>query len=240
MPGHVGSTVVTDASPAAGSDDRPRPPVAESTTSPDTPAAVPEARQPVGIQRPRSASGREVPSIRSGLWVAAVTSIGFVGLGLAGARIWFDATDLPAYLVTRDGGSLDELQLGRSFNSPGWFLVVGLGLGLLGGLVFGAVFRRHGVVAVVAVFAGSLLASYVCYHYGVTLDQGPVEARLHAADPGDRVPVELSLRAVGVRLAWPIGALAGVLASQYALWRRNEESAVAPLRSLANPPEADG
>ena len=231
---------MTDAPPAAGSGDRPRPPVTNSTTSPDTPATAPEASQPVGIRRPTSAGGREVPSIRSGLWVAAVTIIGFVVLGLVGARIWFDATDLPAYLVTRDGGSLDELQLGRSFNSPGWFLVVGLGLGLLGGLVFGAAFRRHGVVAVVAVFAGGLLASYVCYHYGVTLDQGPVEPRLHAADPGDRVPVELTLRAVVVRLAWPIGALVGVLAAQYALWRRNEESAVAPLLSQANLPETDG
>jgi hypothetical protein len=228
---------VTDASPAAGSDDRPRPPVAESMTSPDTLAAAPEA---LAIRRPTSSGGRELPSIRSGLWVSAVTIIGFVALGLLGARIWFDATDLPAYLVTRDGGSLDELQLGRSFNSPGWFLVVGLGLGLLGGLVFGAAFRRHGVVAVLAVFAGSLLASYVCYHYGVTLDQGPLGPRLHAADPGDRVPVELTLRAVGVRLAWPIGALVGVLAAQYALWRRNEASAAAPLRSRANPPETVG
>jgi hypothetical protein len=231
---------VTDAPPAAGSDDLPRPPVAESTTSSDPLDTAPEASRPVGIGRPASAGGREVPSIRSGLWAAAVTIIGFAALGLAGARIWFEATDLPAFLVTRNGASLDELQLGRSFNSPGWFLVIGIGGGLLGGLVFGAAYRRHGVVAVVAVFAGSLLASYVCYHYGVTLDQGPVRPRLHAAAPGDRVQVELTLRAVGVRLAWPIGALVGVLAAQYAFWRRNELSAAAPLRSQANPPETPG
>jgi hypothetical protein len=228
---------VTDAPPAAGSDDLPRPPVAESTTSPDTPAM---AMPPVGVGHLASPRSRDVPSIGSGLRAAVVTVVGFCALGLVGARIWFNATDLPAYLVTRGGGSLDELQLGRYFNSPGWFLVIGLGLGLLGGLLFGAVYRRHGVLVVVAVFAGSLLASYICYHYGVTLDQGPVGPRVHAAQPGDRVPVELTLGAVGVRLAWPIAALVGVLITQYAFWRGTEGSAVAPLRSRAYPPETDG
>jgi hypothetical protein len=169
-----------------------------------------------------------------------LTLAGFAVLGLVGARLWVSATDLPAYLVTRNGGSLDESQLGRFFNSPGWFLVIGLGLGLLGGLVFGAVYRRHGATSVVAVFAGGLLASYLCYHYGVTLDQGPVGPRLRAAQPGDRVPVELTLGADGVRLAWPIAALVGVLVAQYAWWRSDEEGATAALRSNPKQLETDG
>jgi hypothetical protein len=181
-----------------------------------------------------------VPSIRSAVRAAIVTLAGFGVLALVGARLWFGATDLPAYLVTRQGASLDESQLGRYFNSPGWFLMIGLGLGLLGGLVFGTAYRRHGMVTVVAVFAGGLLASYLCYHYGVTLDQGLVGPRLRAAQPGDRVPVELTLGADGVRLAWPIAALVGVLVAQYALWRSDEEGATAPWRSDPYRLEADG
>jgi hypothetical protein len=135
---------------------------------------------------------------------------------------------------------LDELQLGRFFNSPGWFLLIGLGLGLVGGLVFGAVYRRHGLTVVIAVFAGGFLASYLCYHYGVTLDQGPVKPRLRAAQPGDRVPVELSLGADGVRLAWPIAALAGVLVAQYTLWRTGDATARASLRARSDGLEREG
>jgi hypothetical protein len=165
---------------------------------------------------------------------------GFALLGLVGARLWYSATDLPAYLVTRHGGSLDESQLGRYFNSPGWFLVIGLGLGLLGGLIFGWAYRRHGVVTVLAVFAGSLVASYLCYHYGVTLDRGSVGPRLAAAQPGDRVPVELTLGADVVRMAWPIAALVGVLVAQYAWWRSGDEGATDRFRSRPNRVETDG
>jgi hypothetical protein len=171
---------------------------------------------------------------------AIVTISGFALLGLVGAHLWYVATDLPAYIVTRHGGSLDESQLGRYFNSPGWFLLIGLGLGLLGGLCFGAAYRGHGVVTVVGVFAGSLIASYLCYHYGVTLDQGAVGPRLRAAQPGDRVPVELTLGADVVRMAWPIAALVGVLVAQYALWRSDEEGATVPLRSNLKRAETDG
>jgi hypothetical protein len=181
-----------------------------------------------------------LPSIRAGIWAVIVTIGGFAVLGLVGARLWWSATDLPAYLVTRKGDSLDELQLGRFFNSPGWFLLIGLGLGLVGGLVFGAVYRRHGLTVVIAVFAGGFLASYLCYHYGVTLDQGPVKPRLRAAQPGDRVPVELSLGADGVRLAWPIAALAGVLVAQYTLWRTGDATARASLRARSDGLEREG
>lgn len=222
---------MTEAPSAAGSDGLPQSPAAGSSAAAGPePGSSPQSVSFVGLKDSVSVRPRPVPSVSSAVLATIVTLCGFAILGLLGAHLWAGATDLPAYLVTGKGDRLDELQLGRFFNSPGWFLLVGLGLGLLGGLAFGAVYRRHGWVIVAGVFAGGLLASYLCYHYGTTLDKGPVGPRLRAAHPGDRVPVQLSLGADGVRLAWPIAALMGVLIAQYALWRKDESASV-PLRS---------
>lgn len=159
--------------------------------------------------------------------VAAVIVVLAV-IGVLGGLAWVGLTDPATYQVTANGAYLDEQGLGEVFNADGWFLVIGLVLGSVAGGLMTYALRRHGWLVVLAVLAGSCLASGLCYLVGHALGPGELGPRLRAAAPGDRVPVPLTIQAKGVYFGWPIGAMLGALLAALA-WNRRDPAAVVPV-----------
>ena len=97
------------------------------------------------------------------------------------------------------------------FAGDAWFcligVVVGLGIGVLGWRLFAAV----GWPVALGVVVLGLLAGLVCWWVGYVLGPGPFVPRLAAADPGDQVPIELTVRAQASLVVWPLAAVTWVL-----------------------------
>ncbi len=207
--------------PAGGAPDAPATARPWNRGWPDT---VPEAADEVAPNRKR-----QVPDARSAV-VAVVVTVGVFGLaGAAAARVWAGQTQVAHYKVTPSGAFLDETQLGLQFGADGWFFVTGLVGGLVVGGVLAGVFRRHGIVAVLAVLGGAALASYLSYRLGPAFGPGPLKPRLASAHVGDLVSAPIEVTATGVVFSWPIGAMLGALITQSVLWRADEPSAAASL-----------
>jgi len=135
--------------------------------------------------------------------------------GAAGGLVWRSVTRTPSYQVTRDGAYLDESGLATVFNADGWFLVVGLVGGLMLGWVVATAYPDHGWRLVVGLLAVSAVACVTAYTVGRSLGPPDLGPRLEAASAGERILAPLRVRASGVYLSWPVGAMAGVLFASF-------------------------
>ena len=159
---------------------------------------------------------------------AVVTFATTVGLFLVGgsvcAVVWAAVVEPPTYpasLPRLAGEPIpDGRGLRRTFNVDATFLLVALAGSFALGLVCAVLFRRHGVVTVLSVLAGSGAAYLTMRHLGFglgpeTLAAQAAQARGAGADASLLAP--LRVQATGVYFAWPIGALAGAMAALWAL-----------------------
>ena len=126
--------------------------------------------------------------------------------------LWELVVDLPVYQIASDGGaSTTERGLAEFFAGDAWFaaigLVVGLGLGILGWRRF----RDLGWPLVLVVGLTALGAGLLCWMVGYRLGPGDFTPRLAAAQAGDVVPIELTLRARASLLTWPFFAVIPIL-----------------------------
>jgi hypothetical protein len=150
--------------------------------------------------------------------VAATLGMFLVG-GVVCAAIWAAVAEPPTYPATLPmfaGSPVPDGQgLGRTFNIEATFLLTaGTGAVVLGALA-GIAFRGNGLATVLSVLAGSV-AGYVTMRY-LGLGLGPEALSAQARGVGAHATLlePLRIHATGVYFAWPIGALAGVMA---ALW----------------------
>ncbi len=157
-----------------------------------------------------------------------VTLATTVGLFLVGgavcAVVWAAVVEPPTYpasLPTLAGEPVpDGRGLRRTFNVDATFLLTAAAGAFLLGLLCATIFRRHGVVTVLSVLAGSgaayLTMRYLGFGLGPeTLAAQAAQARGAGADATLLAP--LRVQATGVYFAWPIGGLAGAMAALWAL-----------------------
>jgi hypothetical protein len=150
--------------------------------------------------------------------VAATVGLFLVG-GVVCAAIWAAVVEPPTYSAdlpmfagnpVPDGEGLD-----RTFNIEATFLLTAGTASVLLGALAGIAFRGNGVVTVLSVLAGSV-AGYVTMRYlGMGLGPEALTAQARGAGAHATLLEPLRIQATGVYFAWPIGALAGVMA---ALW----------------------
>ena len=96
------------------------------------------------------------------------------------------------------------------FSATGLFVLLGLGLGLLLGVLCGLVTDRREVVVLVLVVAGSLLAAAVMFAIGrIGMPADPARVARSAAD-GTRLAGTLTVRGWTPFLGWPTGSLLGL------------------------------
>jgi hypothetical protein len=154
--------------------------------------------------------------------VTVATTVGLFLLGGAVcAVVWAAVVEPPTYpasLPMFAGSPVpDGRGLGRTFNIDATFLLTaGLGAVLLGA-VCGVVFRANGLVTVLSVLAGSALAYLVMRYLGTGLGPETLAAQARGAGAHATLLGPLRVQATGVYFAWPVGALAGVMAALWAL-----------------------
>jgi hypothetical protein len=142
-----------------------------------------------------------------------------LGVGAAAGVVWWAVVDLPTYRVNSEGGAAtSERGLSEFISGDAWFTVIGLVAGVGLGLIGWRLFRRLGWPVVLVVVLSAVAAELVCWLVGYQLGPGAFEPRLAAADPGDLVPIELTLRAKASLLAWPFFAVIPILLGSSLGW----------------------
>ncbi|MCL2652455.1 MAG: hypothetical protein FWD63_01530 [Propionibacteriaceae bacterium] len=134
-----------------------------------------------------------------------VVSLVAVGVfGLLGGLLWHLLTVTPAYTIGDDKGAIiTESGLSQVFASDIWYIIISLVLALPLGAVCWWLFRRLGWPGVLLTVAAGLIAAVICWQFGHLLGPNGFAERVSAANPGDRVPMDLSLDAPLLVLVWP-------------------------------------
>lgn len=159
-----------------------------------------------------------------------------LGLGALAGLVWPAVVDLPAYTVGADGGaSTSERGLAQVLGADAWFCLLGVPVGLALGVLAWRRFHRLGWPVVLVGTLAATAAALVCWLVGTRLGPGDFPERLAAAQPGDRVPIALALRAKASLLVWPFLAVLPILLSS-SLGPDEDE----PERRSAAPSVADG
>jgi hypothetical protein len=135
-----------------------------------------------------------------------------LGVGAAAGVVWWTVVDLTTYRVNSEGGAAtSERGLSEFISGDAWFTLIGLVAGLTLGLLGWRIFRRVGWSVVPIVVLSTVAAELICWMVGYRLGPGSFEPRLAAADPGDVVPIALTLRAKASLLSWPFFAVIPIL-----------------------------
>jgi len=142
----------------------------------------------------------------------AVVIVGvFLLLGLLAGLVWPHLVDPVTVTRTEQGLSTDELSLSHRFDNDGWFAVLGLAGGLLGGLCLMAWRRTHEVVSLLVVTGAAFLASWLASVVGTATGPGDPRTVLRDADVGAVAAGRVVVSSEAVYYVWPIAALVGAL-----------------------------
>jgi hypothetical protein len=133
-------------------------------------------------------------------------------LGAAGGVVWWLIVKPPAYELNSNGGAAtSERGLSEFIAGDAWFCAIGLVVGLLIGVAAWHWLRDLGWSVVLVVLVCATASALTCWLVGYRLGPGDFSARLAAAQPGDLVPIPLTLRARASLLTWPFFAIIPVL-----------------------------
>ena len=144
---------------------------------------------------------------RVGLFVA----LG-LGLGALSGVAWWAVTDLPTFRVVAGGGAVtSERGLAGYIAADAWFVVCGAVVGLVVGVLAWRWFGRSGWPVVVLAAVIGTGAGLLCWAVGYRIEPGSFAVRLAAAQPGDSVAIDLTVRARAALLVWPLFAVVPVL-----------------------------
>jgi hypothetical protein len=150
-------------------------------------------------------------------------AVASLGLGAAAGVVWWMVVNPPAYELNSGGGAAtSERGLTEFIAGDAWFCAIGLVVGLLLGLAAWRWLRDLGWLVVLVVLVWATASALTCWLVGYLLGPGDFSARLAAAQPGDLVPIPLTLNAYASLLTWPFFAIIPVLLGS-SLGRDEEE-----------------
>ncbi len=128
--------------------------------------------------------------------------------GLPVGLLWYAVAPLARIIKRADGlyragGEGNEAAIA----ADGWFAFLTLLAGVLIALAVYLRTRPGRVVPLLALAAGGLLGAAVAWRVGVLLGPGPIEETARGLAVGTRFDAPLDVSALGVLLAWPMGAV---------------------------------
>jgi hypothetical protein len=128
----------------------------------------------------------------------------------------------------------DAIGLQHEFSGTGWYVVVALLAGLVAGIAVALVADRAPLLSLVAVVIGSAVAAWLMLVVGTALGPPDPETVARAADDGTRVPDDRSVSGRSPFIAFPVGALLGLVLVFIGL-----SSRVPPHDAVENAPETE-
>jgi hypothetical protein len=178
------------------------------------PANRSSAAHPLSWQQARQAAWSADlggPPTRLIVRAVVVTCVLFAVAGAIAGWLWAELADPPAYEVLRAGAIMGEEQAGREFGVDVTYALIALAFAVPIGLLTGWRWHRVGWPQVLAAAGGAAIASVVAWQLGVQLGPSDPADALSTAQVGDLLPEQLDVHAMGLLLAWPMGALVGVI-----------------------------
>ena len=166
-------------------------------------------------------NAQQRPSIRA-VTVDVLVILGvFAVAGVLVGIVWPQVVD-PVRVTRTDFGLLTgETALSKRFDTDGWFIVLGGGLGLVLGGVLTWWRRADEVVTVVAVAMGAGIAGVVAAWIGHRLGPDDPTTVLRHAKVGATALDVVKVHATAAYFVWPVMALVGSLV---VLWSRPARS----------------
>lgn len=135
-----------------------------------------------------------------------------LGVGAAAGVLWWLIVKPPAYELNSNGGAAtSERGLSEFIAGDAWFCAIGLVVGLLIGLAAWRWLRDLGWSVVLVVLVCAIASALTCWLVGYRLGPGDFSIRLAAAQPGEEVPIPLTLMARASLFTWPFFAIIPVL-----------------------------
>jgi hypothetical protein len=176
----------------------------------------------------REPSGDEGTSARatiaqSAVFVLIATAVG-AALAVPLGWVWVALADPPSVPMGARGISYGEEQMNALTAVPGWFVVIGLVVGIAGGAAITIAGRRFGWVVVVATLGFTLAAAAVTRYAGVHWFGPDVRDQLRHSHRGDLIQLDVRLGTRGPLLVWPMGGLAAIVVIVATIWPRSRES----------------
>jgi len=161
---------------------------------------------PAEAQQQEAAPARRTGGALADLvWVVAY----FAVAGVVAGFVWWKVATPAYYTRTSDNAVMLQSQLGQRVQGDGWFVVVGLVVALVGGVVLTRWRSGHPLLVVLAGYAASLAGGILALMLGRMLGHQDLAALAKSTAPGGRFPDSLDVISPLVVLAWPIGFLIG-------------------------------
>lgn len=133
-------------------------------------------------------------------------------LGAGGALVWASFAPRPTYLLQDDLTALisERGQATMVGADVGFVLIAGI-IGFVAGVVAWFVLSRRGWLVIVGSVVASSLACLITWQLGLIVGGSDFPQRLAAAEPGDVVAVDLSLRSLAALMVAPFAAITPVM-----------------------------
>jgi hypothetical protein len=132
--------------------------------------------------------------------------------GLLCGVLWWLLVEPAEYTRGPAGGlTMSEVELSQRFNADGWYSVIALVVGFVGGLALTWWRARNLLLTTVLLLPGAGVAATAMALVGRSLGPGDPDTAVHAVQQGESVPVELTVLATSSYLMWPIGVFFGAV-----------------------------
>ncbi len=120
--------------------------------------------------------------------------------------VWERISPAPTYVNLSGEVYLDNQDSSEFIAADGWFLILGLLLGIASAAV--AYWRWRGDVAVIAAMSGaSVLASLIAREVGEAFGPAPIQQTALTLADGETIQGSITLASDGILFAWAVGIL---------------------------------
>lgn len=161
------------------------------------------------LDRVKDASGRAI--LPAALWVLGIV-VWCALAGLLAGELWMSRWSPPPGAVVGHVWYPDPWDSGNrsAFAATAWFAMIALGLGIVTGVLAAVLSRAGELLTLLAVLAGTCLASWLMWRHGVhTAPPDPAVAAKTAKD-GTRMLGTLSAPGWSARAFLPLGGVLGL------------------------------
>lgn len=134
------------------------------------------------------------------------------GLGIPMGMVWARFAHRPGYTVSQDlGAGLPERGLADMFSADALFVMLAAVSGVIIGLVAWWQFYDSNWAVCAAPVLGGLAACLIMWQLGMVFAPSTFDERLAAAQPGDVIPIDLTLRSLSALLVGPFCAITPIM-----------------------------